>query len=88
LHKVIAATLALCNKGRVKPASKKRGDGVLPGQRRLPLGVPRKHSVREEYRRCGDESCRTCREGPGHGPYRYAVWRDGAKVMRKYLGRA
>ena len=59
---------------------------TLPGQQKLALGVPAKHSVREEYRKCGDESCKTCRAGAGHGPYRYAVWRDGGHVRRKYLG--
>lgn len=43
---------------------------------------------RAEYRRCGDKSCSTCREGRGHGPYLYAVWREGKKVKRKYLGKA
>ena len=60
----------------------------LRGQLRLALGVPKNHSIREEYRRCGAPTCTTCRDGPGHGPYRYAVWREGAKVKRKYLGKA
>jgi hypothetical protein len=61
---------------------------VLEGQWRLPLGAPRGHLKRSEYRRCGDASCRTCRESKGHGPYLYAVWREGKKVKRKYLGKA
>lgn len=65
-----------------------RPDRPLRGQQKLPLGVPTNHSVREENRRCGDASCTTCREGNGHGPYRYAVWREGDRVRRKYLGRA
>jgi len=60
----------------------------LPGQARLPLGVPKKHTIREEYRKCGSPRCPTCPDGPGHGPYRYAVWREGTQVKRKYLGRA
>jgi hypothetical protein len=60
----------------------------LRGQLKLPLGVPANHCVREEYRKCGAANCHTCSEGPGHGPYRYAVWREGAKVRRKYLGAA
>jgi len=66
----------------------RKEDRPLRGQLRLALGVPKNHSVREEYRRCGAETCRTCRDGPGHGPYRYAVWREGKKVKRKYLGKA
>lgn len=27
----------------------------------------------QEYRRCGKANCRTCAEGPGHGPYWYAT---------------
>jgi hypothetical protein len=69
---------------KTKPTTK----GVLEGQWQLPLGAPRQHAKRAEYRRCGDKSCRTCREGRGHGPYLYAVWREGKKVKRKYLGKA
>ena len=61
---------------------------VLEGQWQLPLGAPREHAKRAEYRRCGNKSCRTCRGGLGHGPYLYAVWREGKKVKRKYLGNA
>jgi hypothetical protein len=85
LHKVIAESATLCNNLGV-PRPKK--DRPLPGQFRLALGVPKNHSIRVEHRRCGDESCKTCRDGPGHGPYRYAVWREGAAVKRKYLGKA
>jgi hypothetical protein len=60
----------------------------LRGQRRLPLGVPENHSVRTEYRRCGKLTCTTCSGGHGHGPYLYAVWRDGKAVKKKYLGPA
>jgi hypothetical protein len=66
------------------PARKER---PLKGQWKLPFGAPMKHSVRREYRKCGADNCKTCREGPGHGPYLYAVWRDGKKVRRKYMGR-
>ncbi|MGH8704748.1 MAG: DUF6788 family protein [Burkholderiales bacterium] len=51
--------------------------------------MPENHRVRSEYRRCGRETCSTCADGRrGHGPYLYAVWRDGARVVRKYLGPA
>jgi predicted ATPase/DNA-binding SARP family transcriptional activator/Tfp pilus assembly protein PilF len=39
-----------------------------------------------EHRRCGKAACATCRDGPGHGPYWYAVWREGSRVRRRYLG--
>ena len=86
LHKVIVGMRILCNKRRVPRHQSE--DRPLRGQMRLALGVPKNHSVREEYRRCGAATCKTCSDGPGHGPYRYAVWREGAKVKRKYLGKA
>lgn len=86
MHKANADTSALCN--AVEAVKRKPRDRALEGQWLLPLGVPSKYLRREEYRRCGSSSCKTCREGPGHGPYLYAVWREGAKVKRKYLGKA
>jgi predicted ATPase/DNA-binding SARP family transcriptional activator len=44
-------------------------------------------SYSQQYRRCGKPQCTTCRSGPGHGPYWYAVWREGSRVRRRYLGR-
>jgi hypothetical protein len=41
------------------------------------------------YRRCG--VCKACRAGgKGHGPYRYAFWRDAVtkKLQSKYMGKA
>jgi predicted ATPase/DNA-binding SARP family transcriptional activator/Tfp pilus assembly protein PilF len=43
-------------------------------------------TYRQEHRRCGKATCVTCRNGPGHGPYWYAVWREGRRVRRRYLG--
>jgi hypothetical protein len=63
-------------------------DALEGRQWQLPLGAPREHAKRAEYRRCGNISCHACREGLGHGPYLYAVWREGKKVKRKYLGKA
>lgn len=85
MHKEGEAVEVLCN---ADSAVSRKQSGVLEGQWQLPLGVPRRHSVREEYRRCGSGGCATCRDGQGHGPYLYAVWRDGTKTRRKYLGKA
>jgi len=63
-------------------------DVVPEGQWQLPLGAPREHTKRVEYRRCGYPACRVCSEGKGHGPYLYAVWRENKKVKRMYLGKA
>jgi hypothetical protein len=40
-----------------------------------------------QYRKCGKVSCRTCREGQGHGPYWYAYWREGSKLRSGYVGK-
>jgi predicted ATPase/DNA-binding SARP family transcriptional activator len=39
-----------------------------------------------QYRRCGKTNCARCAEGPGHGPYWYAVWRTAGRQHRRYLG--
>jgi hypothetical protein len=87
MHKTLAEVPILCNNASVKRRADDR-ERPLRGQRRLKLGVPALHSVQQEHRRCGKPNCRTCRDGAGHGPYLYAVWREGTKVKRKYLGRA
>lgn len=43
-------------------------------------------TYRQEYRRCG-RACRTCDEGPGHGPYWYAKQRRGSDVRTVYVGK-
>jgi predicted ATPase/DNA-binding SARP family transcriptional activator len=39
-----------------------------------------------QYRRCGRPNCATCRDGRGHGPYWYAVWREEGRLRHRYLG--
>ena len=34
-----------------------------------------------QYRKCGKPTCRVCRDGQGHGPYRYAYWHDEQRKM-------
>lgn len=86
MHKKLAREVFLCNSAveMKRPANKEL---PLKGQWRLPFEAPANHSVRREYRKCGAAICKSCREGAGHGPYLYAVWREGKKVKRKYLGR-
>lgn len=38
---------------------------------------------RQQLRRCGKPNCTQC----PHGPYWYAVWRDGSRVKTRYVGR-
>ena len=39
------------------------------------------------YLQCGDPSCRTCRTGPGHGPYWYAYWYKDSELYSLYIGK-
>jgi hypothetical protein len=36
------------------------------------------------YRKCRKPSCR---QGPGHGPYWYAYWRDGTRLRSVSIGK-
>jgi hypothetical protein len=45
--------------------------------------VPTNATIREEYVRCGNYSCRRCK----HGPYYYAYWREQGVRYKKYLGK-
>lgn len=44
-------------------------------------------TYQHQYRKCGKASCRTCREGQGHGPYWYAYWREGSRLRSGYVGK-
>ncbi len=46
--------------------------------------VPKNANIREEFIRCGKESCNDC----PHGPYYYAYWKDSTtkKLKKKYIG--
>jgi hypothetical protein len=44
--------------------------------------VPKNATIRKEYIKCGNLSCRRC----NHGPYYYAYWRQEGKRYKKYLG--
>ncbi len=51
----------------------------LPGDRHITYQL--------QYRKCGKPTCRTCREGQGHGPYWYAFWREGSRLRSGYIGK-
>lgn len=55
--------------------------------RRKPTCIPGKVSFHLEYRRCAPGKCKTCDVGGSHGPYWYAVFKDGARVCKVYCGR-
>lgn len=40
-----------------------------------------------QYRKCGKDSCKSCRDSQGHGPYWYAYWREGARLRSGYVGK-
>ncbi|MDB5058291.1 MAG: tetratricopeptide repeat protein, partial [Chloroflexi bacterium] len=44
-------------------------------------------SYRQQYVRCRKQGCSRCAEGPGHGPYWYAAWREGGRVRTRYIGK-
>jgi predicted ATPase/DNA-binding SARP family transcriptional activator len=45
-----------------------------------------KVTYRQQYTRCGKQSCRKCKEGSGHGPYWYAYWSEKGRTVSKYIG--
>jgi hypothetical protein len=57
------------------------------GQRMIQLPNNHRVTYQLQYRKCGKTTCSTCREGPGHGPYWYAYWREGARLRSGYIGK-
>jgi len=51
---------------------------------RVDSTLPSKHTIREEFIKCGKEFCLQC----PHGPYYYAYWKDSTtkKLKKKYVG--
>jgi DNA-binding SARP family transcriptional activator len=49
--------------------------------------TPKQVKYRQQYVRCGKPKCGRCTTGPGHGPYWYAIWRDGDHVRTRYVGK-
>jgi hypothetical protein len=49
--------------------------------------LPLSPTYRQEYVRCGKQTCTSCRTGPGHGPYTYAYWRADGRLHKRYLGK-
>lgn len=47
--------------------------------------IPKSADIRDEFVKCGKESCNDC----PHGPYFYAYWKDTTtkKLKKKYIGR-
>ena len=45
--------------------------------------VPENATIRKEYIKCGNYSCRRCK----HGPYYYSYWTDRGMRHKKYLGK-
>lgn len=40
-----------------------------------------------QHRKCGKSGCSTCHFGYGHGPYWYAYWHEGKKLVSAYAGK-
>ncbi|MFW5933165.1 MAG: hypothetical protein ACOCT8_00375 [Actinomycetota bacterium] len=47
------------------------------------LGLPPKLSYRQEWVRCGKDTCGSC----PHGPYWYAYWKQDGRTRKRYIGR-
>jgi hypothetical protein len=56
----------------------------LSGARTLARGT---RTYRQEKVRCNKPTCTRCVDGPGHGPYWYAYWREDGKLRKQYLGK-
>ena len=61
------------------------GKERAPRMAKLPTGLHITYQL--QYRKCGKPSCGTCKRGPGHGPYWYAYWREGARLRSGYIGK-
>ncbi|QQE81551.1 DUF6788 family protein [Alicyclobacillus sp. SO9] len=44
-------------------------------------------SIVAQYRKCGKQGCKTCSEGPGHGPYYYGTKVIDGRRRSKYFGK-
>lgn len=44
-------------------------------------------SIVAQYRKCGKEGCKTCADGPRHGPYYYGTKTIDGKRYSKYFGK-
>jgi hypothetical protein len=44
--------------------------------------IPPNATIRREYIRCGRPDCQKL-----HGPYLYAYWKQGKKLMKRYVGK-
>jgi hypothetical protein len=53
---------------------------------RKPLAKTPARWYRQRYVRCGNPRCLACKDGPAHGPYWYALWREDGRLRSRYLG--
>ncbi|HEY8284660.1 MAG TPA: BTAD domain-containing putative transcriptional regulator [Chloroflexota bacterium] len=65
--------------GPSEPSADGMDGGVIPPD-------PSPVRYRSKYTRCHKPNCRRCLEGPGHGPYWYALWSENGRVQSRYLG--
>mgnify|MGYP005858906193 CR=1 FL=1 len=68
------------SEGRGRPAEPWEPEGPAPDGTAQPI------TYRLEMVSCG--KCRRCRqEGPSHGPYWYAYWKEDGKTRSRYIGK-
>lgn len=45
------------------------------------------YTYQEQFRKCNKAACNACKQGPGHGPYWYAYWRENDMLHSRYVGK-
>ena len=51
--------------------------------------IPKQANVTYQFqrRKCGRDKCKVCIQSDGHGPYWYAYWRNGKRLVSAYVGK-
>jgi hypothetical protein len=50
------------------------------------LEIPPNATIRKEFSRCGNPDCQDMHRP--HGPYLNAYWREGKKIIHRYIGKS
>jgi hypothetical protein len=68
---------------------KARAGEIPPSPSHIVLEVRKGPNItyRLKLVKCGNKSCRRCRQGPAHGPYWYAYGQGGGRYRQTYIGK-
>ncbi|MGH2345423.1 MAG: DUF6788 family protein [Chloroflexota bacterium] len=76
----------MAHRTRTPPADATPKPASTPGtEPAVPESSP--PTYQRKYTRCHKPTCRICADGPGHGPYWYAFWRENGKTKSRYIGK-